>query len=156
RAEELFKEALRIAERLGDGSGIRWLRAQLGVGDLMLGRWDVSLQHMDQFVRECEAGSPHYMETMTRRERGHIREARGDLAGALADYEAALSLARSANDPQEVGPSLGALVGAFEMRGRTQEARDLAREVVDVTRRNPEGAALVLAFDFLLTDVALE
>src|SRR5207249_5038952 len=125
RAGELFEEGLQIAERLGDASGARWLRAQVGSFALVLGRWDESLQLLDEFIRECEAGSPNYMEGTTRRERARIREARGDLPGALADYEAALSLARAVNDPQELLPNLGAVSSAFQTRGRMAEARAL-------------------------------
>ena len=156
RAGELFEEGLRIAERLGDASGARWLRAQVGQIALYLGRWDESLQRLDEFIRECEAGSPHYMEGTARRERARIREARGDLVGALADYETALSLARAVNDPQELLPNLAAVSAAFEMRGRDDAARALARELLGVARANPQDAAYALSMDFLLTRVALE
>ncbi|MDP9329254.1 MAG: AAA family ATPase [Actinomycetota bacterium] len=156
RAAELYGEGLRIAERLGDASGARWLRAQVGQITLTLGRWDESLQLLDEFVRECEAGSPHYMEGTARRERARIREARGDLAGALADYERALSLARSVNDPQELLPNLAALCSAFEMRGHMAEARDLARELITVARSHPQDAVWGLSLDFVFTRVALE
>jgi tetratricopeptide (TPR) repeat protein len=111
---------------------------------------------MDEFIRECEAGSPHYMEGNARRERARIREARGDLAGALADYEEALSLARAVNDPQEVLPNLAAVAAAFDARGRPDEARAIAREVIDVARLHPNDAGIGLSLDFLLTRVALE
>ncbi len=156
RAAELYEEGLRIAERLGDASGTRWLRAQVGQAALILGRWDEALQKHDEFIRECEAGSPHYMEGTARRERARIREARGDLAGALADYEAALSLARTVNDPQELLPNLAAVASAFETRGREDEARAIAREILDVARLHPHDAAIGLSLDFLFTRVALE
>jgi tetratricopeptide (TPR) repeat protein len=111
---------------------------------------------VDEFIRECEAGSPHYIEGTTRRERARIREARGDLAGALADYEAALSLARAVNDPQELLPNLAAVASAFETRGRVDEARAIAREILDVARLHPHDAAIGLSLDFLFTRVALE
>jgi len=156
RAGELFEEGLRIAERLGDASGARWLRAQVGSFAVVLGRWDEARQLLDEFIKECEAGSPHYMESTARRERARIREARGDLAGALADYEGALSRARAVNDPQELLPNLGAASAAFETRGDVEKARVLARELVDVARSHPQDAAYALPFDFLLTRVALE
>jgi class 3 adenylate cyclase/tetratricopeptide (TPR) repeat protein len=156
RAGQLFEEGLRIAELLGDASGARWLRAQVGSFALFLGRWDESLQLLDEFIRECEAGSPHYMESTARRERARIREARGDLAGALADYEGALSRARAANDPQELLPNLGAASAAFETRRETEKARALGRELVGIARSNPHEAAYALPFDFLLTRVSFE
>jgi class 3 adenylate cyclase/tetratricopeptide (TPR) repeat protein len=156
RGAELYEEGLRITERLGDASGARWLRAQVGQAALVLGRWDEALHMMDEFIRECEAGSPHYMEGTARRERARIREARGDLARALADYEAALSLARAVNDPQELLPNLAAVTAVFETRGQLDEARALARELIGIARLHPHDAAIGLSLDFLFTRVALE
>jgi class 3 adenylate cyclase/tetratricopeptide (TPR) repeat protein len=156
RAGELFEEGLRISERLGDASGARWLRAQGGSFALFLGRWDESLQLLEEFIHECEAGSPHYMEGTARRVRARIREARGDLTGALADYEGALSLARAVNDPQELLPNLAAVTAAFETHGQLDEARALARELVGVARLYPQDAAIALPLDFLFMRVALE
>jgi class 3 adenylate cyclase/tetratricopeptide (TPR) repeat protein len=156
RGAELYEEGLRIAERLGDASGARWLRAQVGQVALTLGRWDEALHVVDEFIRECEAGSPHYMEGTARRERARIREGRGDLAGALADNEEALSLARAISDPQELLPNLAALSAALETHGRLDEARSLARELIEIARLSPHDAAIGLSLDFLFTHVALE
>jgi class 3 adenylate cyclase/tetratricopeptide (TPR) repeat protein len=156
RAGELFEEGLRIAERLGDASSVRWLRAQVGGMALLLGKWDESLHRVDEFIQECEAGSPHYMEGRALQDRARIREARGDLTGALADYEGALSRARAVNDPQGLLPNLAAVSSAFETRGRMAEARALARELVSLARSYPQDAAYAMSFDFLFTRIALE
>jgi tetratricopeptide (TPR) repeat protein len=156
RTGELFDEALRIAERLGDAASARWLRAQVGSFAHLLGKWDESLRLLDEFIRECEGGSTHYMEGTARRERARIREARGDLAGALEDYEAALFRARAVSDPQELLPILAAISSAFEMRGHVAEARALAEELVALARPYPQDAAYALSFDFLFTRIALE
>ena len=156
RGAELYEEGLRIAERLGDASGARWLRAQVAQAALMLGRWDEALRMLDEFIRECEAGSPHYMESTARRERARILEARGNLASALAENLEALSLARAINDPQELLPNLGAVTLAFDVRGRMDEARAHAEELIGIARLHPEDAGLGLSFDFLLARVALE
>ena len=58
RAGELFDEGRRIAERFGDASGVRWLRAQQASFALILGRWDDALREIEEFIAECEAGSP--------------------------------------------------------------------------------------------------
>jgi class 3 adenylate cyclase len=155
RAGHLFDEALRIAERFGDATGARWLRAQVAVGALLSGRWDESLELMDAFIRECEAGSPHYMEGTVRRERGRIREGRGD-PGAIADLEFAVSHARAVNDPQELLPALGAAVAAYDVRGETERANELARELIDLARSHPEDAGWALSFGFLHTRAAFE
>jgi hypothetical protein len=156
RAGELFDEGQRIAERLGDASSVRWLRAQRALSALLLGRWDDAWAMIEEFIAECEAGSPHYLEGAVRRERGRIREARGDVEGALADHDHGLALARSANDPQELGPNLGAATAAFEAHGRLADARALGRELVDLARLYPHEAALTLSLDFLLARTALE
>jgi tetratricopeptide (TPR) repeat protein len=156
RGADLYQEGLRIAERLGDASGARWLRAQVAQAALMLGRWDEALPMLDEFIGECEAGSPHYMESTARRERARILEARGNLEGALADNLEALSLARAINDPQELLPNLGATTLALDVRGRVDEARAHAVELIGIARLHPEDAGLGLSFDFLLARVALE
>jgi tetratricopeptide (TPR) repeat protein len=102
RAAALFDEGLQIAERYGDAPGARWLRGQQAGFGVFFERWDDVSRLMDEFIAECEAGSPHYTEATVRRERARIREARGDRAGALADFERAVSLARHTEDPQEL------------------------------------------------------
>ena len=156
RASELFDEGLRIAERFGDASGARWLRGQRASAAAFFERWDEALAMLDEFIGECEEGSPHYLESAVRRERGRVREARGDVPGALEDYERALALARSTNDPQELLPSLGAAVAAFEGHGRACDARTLARELVDLAGSYPHDAVWALALDFLHARTALE
>ena len=152
RAGELFDEGQRIAERLGDASGVRWLRAQRAMLAFILGRWDEAWGMIEEFIAECEAGSPHYLEGALRRERGRIREARGDVEGALEDHRHTVALGRSASDPQELGPSLGAAIAAFN----ATDARALSRELVDLARLYPHEAALTVSFDFLLARAALD
>ncbi|MBM2823534.1 MAG: Guanylate cyclase protein [Thermoleophilia bacterium] len=156
RAGELFDEGRAIAERFGDASGVRWLRAQQALYSLILGRWDDALRMIEEFIAECEAGSPHYLEGRTRENRAEIREARGDVEGALADYHRAVTLARSSNDPQVLLPTLGSVSLAFETHGLADEARDLAREVVELARTYPHAAVWALPPEFLLSRVALE
>jgi class 3 adenylate cyclase/tetratricopeptide (TPR) repeat protein len=156
RADELFEEGERIAERFGDASGVRWLRGQRTIGAVILGHWDDALGMIEEFIAECEAGSPHYLEGALRRERGRIREARGDIDAALDDYRNAVALGRSAGDPQELVPNLSAASAAFEAHGHMDDARTLARELVDVARKSPHEAALSVSLDFVLTLVARE
>ncbi len=72
----------------------------------MSGRWDEALAGADDFIAECEAGTPHYMESSARNVRAEIRVAQGDLTGALDDVDRSLLLAREAKDPQILIPSL--------------------------------------------------
>ena len=64
------------------------------------GRWNESYEDCDRFLREVEAGSPHYMEAAVRLARARIRVACDDVAGALADAEIGLERARAAREPQ--------------------------------------------------------
>jgi tetratricopeptide (TPR) repeat protein len=156
RAAELFDEGRAIAERFGDASGVRWLRAQQASFALFLGRWDDALREIEEFIAECEAGSPHYLEGSLRWQRACIREGRGDAEGALADNRRAVALARDTNDPQELLPALGAATTAFETHGLLDEARGLAREVVELARTYPHDAVWTLPWVFLLSRVASE
>lgn len=153
RSDELFEEGERIAERFGDASGVRWLRGQRAIGAVILGHWDDALGMIEEFIAECEAGVPHYLEGSLRRERGRIREARGDIAAALEDHRNAVALGRSAGDPQELVPNLSSAIAAFEAHGYMDDARTLARELVDVVRQSPHEAAISVSFDFVLTRV---
>ncbi|MBM2823533.1 MAG: family ATPase [Thermoleophilia bacterium] len=156
RACDLFDEGLPIAERLGDAAGVRWLRGQKAAFATFFDDWDGALNMLDDFIAECEAGAPHYLEGTARRERGRIREARGDAEGALADLESALALARTTTDPQELLPGLGAAIGAYELRGRTDDARALARELVDLGHSYPHDVEWGMTLDFVFSRTALE
>jgi len=145
-----FDEGRRIAERFGDGVNSRWLRGQQARMAFVLGRWDEAFLRADEFIAECEAGSPHYLEVATRQTRGAIRLARSDPEGALSDLRRGLALARDVKDPQSLLPMLDNCVLAFEALGFADEARELVREALDLARANPHaaawGIALAIAF----------
>jgi tetratricopeptide (TPR) repeat protein len=154
KAVELFEEGERQAERFGDVSGARWLRAQRINAAFWFGHWDSALERANAFIAECEAGSPHYLENLMREDRASIREARGDIEGALGDYRQALGMAREAGDPQEVLPRLSRVTLAFEEHGLADEAHDLAVEVVQLAQTYQHEAAVALNFGFLLARAA--
>jgi class 3 adenylate cyclase len=143
RAGELWAEGLRVAERLGDGDGARFLRAQLLRSRYWLGNWDEALAEAERFIAECET-SPHYLEGSVRRVRAAVRLARGDPDGAREDDARALTLAREAKDPQVLVPALaeGALHNA--RLGHDDEARRLAQEALDLGRAHPSIVALLV------------
>jgi class 3 adenylate cyclase/tetratricopeptide (TPR) repeat protein len=62
RTDELYAEAMRLAERYGDASSVRFNRGNRVWLGFMLGRWDQALESADRFIAECEAGSPHTLE----------------------------------------------------------------------------------------------
>src|SRR5919197_2419097 len=109
-----------------------------------------------EFIAECEAGSPHYMETRTRIDRGRIGIARGDAEGAFLDLERALSVARSISDPQAILPVLSATYAAHEACGRFEEAVPFLTEIVDLVVEYPLEGAITLAFEVAYTKPALE
>jgi predicted ATPase len=156
RCDDLFTEGLRIAERFGDASGVRWLRGQCAAFDHVLGRWDEASAALDAFIAECESGSPHYLEAASRAHRARLREARGDIEGALQDIRRAASLARDAGDPQELLPQLGNAVAVLEAHGSSNEARALARELVELAREHPDEAVWSLQLDFFFSRLAAE
>jgi class 3 adenylate cyclase/tetratricopeptide (TPR) repeat protein len=135
-AAELYREAYRLAERFGDGSGLRWSRGNLLFAMYFFGEWDEAEREADAFIAECEK-SPHYLETNALAIRGQIRLARGDVDAALEDWRRGLELARDAKDPQTVVPSLLTYAYGLTLLGRRDEARRLADEALAVIARQP-------------------
>jgi hypothetical protein len=150
REAEAYVESGRLAERFGDGSGIRWSRGQIAGSDFILGNWDASLRANDAFIAECEAGSPHYVEQQARWVRSQIRLGRGDIEGALADLERGMVLARDAKDPQTLVHVLGSSMVTAELLGRAGEARAHALETVALARTIPAAEATVFLSHWLL------
>jgi class 3 adenylate cyclase/tetratricopeptide (TPR) repeat protein len=142
REAQAYAEAGRLAERFGDGSGIRWSRVQIALSDFVRGNWDASLREHESFIAECEAGSPHLLEAEARWGRGYVRLARGDIEGALADTERAVDLGRAAKVPEVLGHVLGASILACEALGRVDQAQALALESLAVVRLMPEAEAI--------------
>lgn len=156
RAAELFDEGRRVAELYGAASDARFLRGQQAGVAYLLGRWDEALELGERFIAECEAGSPHYLHGRMLGDRAEIREARGDIEGALADFRRSLVLAREIGDPQALLPRLGSTVLAFETHGLSDEARPLAVELVELVPAYVHEATLALSFAFLISRTALE
>ena len=156
RTAELFDEGRRVAELYGAASDARWLRGQQAGAAYLLGRWDEAFERGERFIAECEAGSPHYLHGRMLGDRAEIREARGDIEGALADFRRSLALAREIGDPQALLPRLGSTVLAFETHGLSDEARPLAVELVELVPAYVHEATLALSFAFLISRTALE
>ena len=131
-AVSTYEELVSSMERFGRDTDQRWGRASLAGIRGNEGRWDEALALANRFIAETEAGSPHYLEPMCRVVRGSIRFARGDLAGASADSERALEVARTAKDAQVVAPALGARASVLLAQGRRAEADALTEEVLAV------------------------
>src|SRR5262249_38296178 len=116
----------------------------LQIGNLWLvGEWRRSLELAEEFIAECEAGSPHYQESSVRSVRAHHRLGRGDSDGAPADAELGPALAREVPAPQSTGPALARLPHAAVEVGLDARARELASEAIANTRALPAAPTLV-------------
>jgi tetratricopeptide (TPR) repeat protein len=146
RVQDLQREALREAERFGDFNMMRFARGNLIASSWMLGEWDEAVAAADEFVAECEQGSPHILEGPSRLFRGYITLARGNRNESLEDFRRALELARrSGADPDSLIPALVRNAWANLQLGRLSEARALFAEAVPVLRKHPYARPWVLA-----------
>jgi class 3 adenylate cyclase len=86
RCFDIQARARRDAERFGSRAIIRHLRAEYVYECYWRGRWDESIGEADAFLAELEGGAPHPVgEINCRFLRAHMRLARDDVIGALAD-----------------------------------------------------------------------
>jgi class 3 adenylate cyclase len=130
RRLELLEQAVSLARRLGDRQTVRFLQPQITGIRVAEGRWDEALREAEEFIAECEAGSPHVQEALMLRIRAFIRLARDDVDGSLADCEAALTVARRAGVAEGL---LRAIPNAIQVKleaGRLDQARALASEAL--------------------------
>jgi class 3 adenylate cyclase/tetratricopeptide (TPR) repeat protein len=121
-SRDLQRQALDFALRFGDASIARFLRGNLITATFVVGDWTEVMEAADQFVAECESGSPHVLEGPVRESRGYIRVARGDVDAGLDDMRRALELARGRADGQWLLPGLVRFARANFLAGRRQEA----------------------------------
>jgi tetratricopeptide (TPR) repeat protein len=112
QARSTQAEALRLAERFGLGDYTLWIKAEHCWQLYFQGRWDDSLELLDDFIAEF-AETGFWMETPLHTTRGRIRLARGDVRGAQEDAERAFQRAEEAKDPQILWPALAFAARAF-------------------------------------------
>ena len=141
-AEELNRATFDLAQQFGDRESTRFARGNLLYNSMFGGRWDETLENADDFIAEC-AESPHNMETAARDMRAIVRFARGDIEGALEDFERSLALSREMGDPTRVVPALLQLGRALALLGRLDEARAYVGEAMVSARANPTIASLL-------------
>jgi class 3 adenylate cyclase/tetratricopeptide (TPR) repeat protein len=140
RAEELYADSMRLAERFGDGQGLRFFRGTMVWLGWVRGRWDDALEGANTFLAECEAGSPNIQEGYVRLNRASIRLGRGDTEGALADMARAIALAREVQDPEMLAAVCAVSAGNYAELGRWDDARRFVDELVPVIRTHPDSA----------------
>ena len=139
RVDELSRQAQQEAERFGDATMARFLRANSVASLWILGEWDEAVSIADDFIAECERGSSNVLEGPTRLFRGCMALARGRTEEALPDFRRALQLARDAAsiDPNGLVPALVRTAWADLQVGRIAEARDEFREALPLLLSNP-------------------
>ena len=135
RTDELYTEALRLAERYGDASTLRFVGGNIIWLDFMVGRWDRALAAADAFIAECEAGSPHTLEGPVREVRADLLLARGDSERALRDQRRALELGSVHDDPFQRLDSLALTAATYAELGRVGDAYPLAVQVPPLVRQ---------------------
>jgi class 3 adenylate cyclase len=133
-AYEFQLKGKEAAERLGNAPVGRYIEGQLILTLADLGSWDEFEAEARDFLAACEAGSPHYNEGFVRERLADIRVARNDVEAAAPLAARALELARQAKEPQALQPALGCNIRVALARGRLEEARLLARELVDLMK----------------------
>jgi class 3 adenylate cyclase/tetratricopeptide (TPR) repeat protein len=133
RAVELHGEARRLAERFGDASLLRYLGVEDAWDRYLKGRWDDALRLADDWLAEGE-GSAHYMESTCRIVRGRVLLSRGEVAGALADADAAVALADEAEDLVGLHEALGLRICALLADGQPRAAEASAGRLLALIR----------------------
>jgi class 3 adenylate cyclase/tetratricopeptide (TPR) repeat protein len=142
RADELYGEAQRLAERYGDGSSVRFVRANRIWLDFMLGRWEQSFANASVFIAECKS-LPHVQEGNTRQVRAAMLWARGEFDTAREDENAALALARETGDTGQLIAALSFVCSNLADESRYAEASPYVDELVPLVRSFGTHGALI-------------
>jgi len=132
RACTLIDEAVGVGEQLGNSQLAKFSRIVQIQLLFESGEWDEASARCDAFLAACEAGETHYLEADVRRRRASVRFARGDLEGALDDAKRMLGPARNAGDPQALVSVLAGAARLYVNAGLIEDAKNLAREALDV------------------------
>ena len=155
KAWDYHQDSVRIAQRRGLPASIRWYRAEHVYHAYWQGHWDEALAAATAFIAEIDDGSSHYMEACCRYQRGAIRLARGDQAGALADSLRAVEAARLGKDPQMLHPALAFRAFALLTTGDRAGAAAVADELAAAWARSgvrPQQEAVDGAWVFAALD----
>ena len=145
RSNRYFEEAVRVGEELGSLAIAQYARTNHTGGRLRFGEWTEALARIDESLAASRAGEASIDHTSLFRDRARIRIARDDVEGALEDVASAIGLARQAQDPQTMAPTLGIAAFVLVAAGRVDEARTLGQELLRVPRVAGEWRLVTLA-----------
>src|SRR6266700_1747905 len=146
-----------MAERFGSLRWLRSMRLQRVAEYYWTGEWDDAVAVVDALVAEPPAEGParHYLEWECRLWRGRIRLARGQVAAALEDAEAALTLATVVADPQALNPTRTFRARALLAAGHHLEAGEAASGLLDGLAGSLLGPELGVDLGVVLASLAL-
>jgi class 3 adenylate cyclase len=127
-------EAHRIADHYGHRAFTYWAEGGPLLGHpYQRGAWDEVLVQTDAFLASLGGGT-HYQAASSHVFRGLVRVARGDSAGAVADADMALELARPVGDPQVTCTGLAVCSFIFMSAGEEARARAVLGETLELVR----------------------
>jgi class 3 adenylate cyclase/tetratricopeptide (TPR) repeat protein len=149
-ARATLEEAAAEAQRFGSMWYRDWLAPERATYMYYEGAWDRVLTQIRDLIVDIESGGlTSFMESANLSVRARIRVARGDVAGAVADAERALEVARIAKNPQLLHPALAGLAALRVEIGDLEEASGLVDELFENWGEHP-----VLSSAFWLIEVA--
>ncbi len=137
RSRLLLAEASESARALGNKAMERFATVNSDITPYDDGRWDDFLQRMEPFLASVES-SGHVVASTPLARRAMVRHARGDTAGALADFQRSQDLEAAIGDMSQP-PSRMLFVGAWiaSLDGRVGESNRVIDQLVEVFVREP-------------------
>jgi class 3 adenylate cyclase/tetratricopeptide (TPR) repeat protein len=127
-------EAHRLAQHFGHRGFVRWFEGGPLIGLLMSeGKWDEVVEHATSFI-DGLGGEGHYQAASSYMQRGVIRAARGEDAGAAEDAARTLEVARPVGDPQLTGTTLLGAAFIYMTIGDRKRASELLDESLEFIR----------------------
>ncbi len=136
RAFDLYRDALRAAERFGRSLAVRWIRAEQADELYTRGLWDDALAVSSELLAE-DADEHYVFEVGARVIRALIRLARDDLVGALEDTAMAVSFAEEVRNSQHLFPALATRARVLVETGHEDEAASLVDQLLQAWRERP-------------------
>jgi class 3 adenylate cyclase/tetratricopeptide (TPR) repeat protein len=149
---QMFEDALREAERIGDHGQVTWFRALLASNRFWLGEFDEALRLVGLVIA---TDTPHYQLANALHLRARIRIALGDERGAVEDGRHAVETARRTPEPQVVALQFAGVALVFIEAGQQREAADLVDDAL-LLAQSPDAVSNVATFYLALALAAVE